>query len=80
LAAAAAYSIGVSQPSDVLGLWLEQNEAVKFWLRVMIELRDRGTEDIFRRGHFGFLILPPHREYVYGHTSWSLCSDTSKKC
>lgn len=31
---------------EVLGLWLEQNEGAKFWLRVMNELRNRGTEDI----------------------------------
>ena len=31
---------------QVLGLWLEQNEGAKFWLRVMNELRNRGTEDI----------------------------------
>lgn len=31
---------------EVLGLWLEQNEGTKFWLRVMNELRNRGTEDI----------------------------------
>jgi putative transposase len=31
---------------EVLGLWLEQNEGAKFWLRVMNELRHRGVEDI----------------------------------
>ena len=31
---------------EVLSLWLEQNEGAKFWLRVMNELRNRGTEDI----------------------------------
>ena len=31
---------------EVLGLWVEQNEGAKFWLRVMNELRNRGTEDI----------------------------------
>ena len=31
---------------EVLGLWLEQNEGAKFWLRVMNELKHRGTEDI----------------------------------
>ena len=30
----------------VLGLWLEQNESAKFWLRVMNELRNRSVEDI----------------------------------
>lgn len=31
---------------DILGLWLEQNEGAKFWLRVMNELRHRGVEDV----------------------------------
>jgi putative transposase len=30
----------------VLGLWIEQTEGAKFWLRVMNELKDRGVEDI----------------------------------
>ena len=31
---------------EILGLWLEQNEGAKFWLRVVNELRNRGVEDI----------------------------------
>jgi putative transposase len=31
---------------EVLGLWLEQNEGAKFWLRVMNELKNRGVEDV----------------------------------
>ncbi|PYD71775.1 IS256 family transposase [Novacetimonas hansenii] len=31
---------------EVLGLWIEQNEGAKFWLRVMNELHHRGVEDI----------------------------------
>ena len=31
---------------EILGLWLEQNEGAKFWLRVMNELRTRGVEDV----------------------------------
>ncbi|WP_347094155.1 IS256 family transposase [Sphingomonas parapaucimobilis] len=30
----------------VLGMWVEQNEGAKFWLRVMNELKNRGVEDI----------------------------------
>ena len=30
----------------VLGLWIEQNEGAKFWLRVMNELKNQGVEDI----------------------------------
>ena len=31
---------------DVLGLWIEQTEGAKFWLRVMTELKTRGCQDI----------------------------------
>ena len=31
---------------EVLGLWIEQTEGAKFWLRVMNELKSRGTNDI----------------------------------
>ena len=31
---------------QVLGLWIEQSEGAKFWLRVMNEIKGRGTQDI----------------------------------
>ena len=31
---------------EVLGLWIEQTEGAKFWLRVMSELKNRGVEDV----------------------------------
>jgi putative transposase len=31
---------------DVLGLWIEQNEGARFWLKVMNELKTRGVEDV----------------------------------
>ena len=31
---------------EILGLWLEQNEGAKFWLRVMNEMKNRGVNDI----------------------------------
>ncbi len=30
----------------VLGMWIEQTEGAKFWLRVMNEIKSRGTNDI----------------------------------
>lgn len=41
-------AIGVrsSGHKDVLGLWIEQTEGAKFWLRVMNEIKARGTQDI----------------------------------
>ena len=31
---------------EILGMWLEQNEGAKFWLRVMNELKNRGVDDL----------------------------------
>ena len=31
---------------EIWGLWLEQNEDAKFWLRVMNELKNRGIDDL----------------------------------
>ena len=30
----------------MLGIWIEQTEGAKFWLRVMTEIRNRGTHDV----------------------------------
>ena len=31
---------------EILGLWIEQNEGAKFWLRVMNEMKNRGVDDV----------------------------------
>ena len=41
-----ALGIAADGTKDVLGIWIEQNEGAKFWLKVMHELRNRGVEDI----------------------------------
>ena len=41
-----ALGIASDGTKDVLGIWIEQNEGAKFWLKVMNELRNRGVEDI----------------------------------
>lgn len=33
---------------EVLGWWIEQTEAAKFWLQILTDLRHRGVRDIFR--------------------------------
>ena len=44
-------AIGVrcSGHQEILGLWIEQTEGAKFWLRVMTELRNRGTQTGLKR-------------------------------
>ena len=41
-----AIGITCAGEKEVLGLWIEQTEGAKFWLRVMNELKTRGTEDV----------------------------------
>ncbi|UCC99652.1 MAG: IS256 family transposase [Phycisphaerales bacterium] len=41
-----AIGISCAGEKEILGLWIEQTEGAKFWLRVMNELKGRGTEDI----------------------------------
>ena len=41
-----ALGIAPEGTKEVLGIWVEQNEGAKFWLKVMNELRNRGVEDI----------------------------------
>ena len=40
-------AIGIAKDGtkDILGLWIEQTEGAKFWLKVMSELRNRGVQD-----------------------------------
>jgi len=56
-----------------LGLWLEQNEGAKFWLRVMNELRNRGTEDILLAVVDGLKGFPDAITAVFSATIADLC-------
>jgi len=41
-----ALGIDATGRKDVLGLWIEQTEGAKFWLKVFTDLRHRGVADI----------------------------------
>ena len=41
-----ALGVAADGTKDVLGLWIENTEGAKFWLKVMNELRNRGVGDI----------------------------------
>lgn len=42
------HAIGITSADqeEVLGLWLEQTEGAKFWLRVMTDLKGRGVQNV----------------------------------
>jgi len=41
-----ALAVTNSGEREVLGLWVEQTEGAKFWMRVMSELKNRGVQDV----------------------------------
>jgi transposase-like protein len=41
-----ALGITLAGTKDILGLWIEQTEGAKFWLKVMTELKNRGVQDV----------------------------------
>jgi putative transposase len=58
---------------DVLGLWIEQTEGAKFWLRVMNELRDRGVQDILIAVVDGLKGFPEAIAAVFPRTQVQAC-------
>lgn len=58
---------------DVLGLWIEQTEGAKFWLRVMNELKDRGVLDILIAVVDGLKGFPEAISAVFPRTQVQAC-------
>ena len=58
---------------EILGLWLEQNEGAKFWLRVMNELKNRGVEDILIAVIDGLKGFPDAIQAVFPDTTIQTC-------
>jgi putative transposase len=58
---------------EVLGLWIEQTEGAKFWLRVMNEPRDRGIEDILIAVVDGLKGFPEAIAAVFPRTQVQAC-------
>ena len=58
---------------EILGLWLEQNEGAKFWLRVMNELKNRGVEDILVAVVDGLKGFPDAITAVFPETTVQTC-------
>lgn len=58
---------------EVLGLWIEQTEGAKFWLRVMNELKNRGVEDILIAVVDGLKGFPEAITAVFAQTHVQTC-------
>lgn len=58
---------------EILGLWIEQTEGAKFWLRVMTELRNRGVQDILIAVVDGLKGFPDAITAVFPQTQVQTC-------
>jgi putative transposase len=58
---------------DVLGLWIEQTEGAKFWLKVFNDLRNRGVEDVLIAVVDGLKGFPEAIESVFPRTTVQTC-------
>lgn len=68
-----AIGINIDGMKDVLGIWLEQSEGAKFWLKVMTELRNRGVRDIFIACVDGLKGFPEAIEATFPQSEVQLC-------
>ena len=58
---------------EALGLWIEQTEGAKFWLRVMNELRTRGVQDVLIAVVDGLRGFPEAITAVFPQTQVQTC-------
>ncbi len=68
-----ALGIDANGERDVLGLWIEQTEGSKFWLKVFNELKNRGCQDILIAVVDGLKGLPEAINVVFPKTTVQTC-------
>jgi len=68
-----ALAITCEGDKEVLGLWIEQTEGAKFWLKVMNELQARGLQDILIAVVDGLTGFPDAIGTVFPRTAVQTC-------
>jgi putative transposase len=58
---------------DILGLWIEQTEGAKFWMKVFNELKTRGVNDILIAVTDGLKGMPESLEATFPATTLQTC-------
>jgi transposase-like protein len=65
--------VGVGGRQEVLGLWIEETEGARFWLKVFNDLKVRGVQDILVLCGDGLTGLPEAVRAVFPHADVQLC-------
>jgi len=65
--------VGVAGRQEVLGLWIEETEGARFWLKVFNDLKARGVQDILVLCGDGLTGLPEAVRAVFSQADVQLC-------
>ena len=68
-----ALAINQEGRKELLGLWIDQSEGAKFWLRILNELKNRGVQDILLTAVDGLSGFPEAISAVFPKTEVQLC-------
>jgi putative transposase len=68
-----ALGVTLAGAKEVLGLWIEQNEGAKFWLKVVNELKTRGVRDVLIACCDGLKGFPEAIEAVFPQAVVQTC-------
>lgn len=68
-----ALALNMDGDKEVLGLWIEQTEGAKFWLKVINELKTRGVQDILIAVVDGLKGFPEAIGAVFPQTTVQTC-------
>ncbi len=68
-----ALGVRVVGTKGILGVWIEQTEGVKFWLRLMTEMKNRGVDDILISVVDGLKGFPQAINAVFPQTQVQTC-------
>lgn len=58
---------------DILGIWIENTEGAKFWMKVFNDLKTRGLEDVLIAVTDGLKGMPEALAAVYPATTLQTC-------
>ena len=68
-----ALGVDIDGNRDVLGLWINQSEGARFWLKVISELQNRGVGDILFACVDGLKGFPEAIQTIFPHTEVQVC-------
>jgi putative transposase len=69
------FALGINPQGikELLGIWIENAEGAKFWMKVLSEIRDRGVKDILIACVDGLKGFPEAIEGIFPKTQVQLC-------